>query len=220
MNCSTALSKTGSQLRTHAFNICLFACLALHGPSSEVKGNECLAESIQTQSQQIRCLADSIKDDLKCSLKGEKGYGRVVAVNARIRMKSAAICRRIERNCDYRGLCRDVAKINEFACELQTHFNESLAFATQCHQCPPTACQLKLAREIESLIAYTRGLDAILTGDAFVALPRVSDTIFPADPNFQFAPPVEPAQSSQIPVLQGPTKVLRPESTPQSVLNR
>jgi hypothetical protein len=199
------------------------ACLVVFFSWSSLSAHETCSQCIQTTSKQIRCIADEIKCDVKSSLKGEKGYVKIVATNARIRVKAAAICRRIERNCDYRGLCRDVNKLNELACDLKLNFDQSIAYLNQCKQCPVTGCHCQVANEINTLIELARGLDAILTGESFSHVPG-SNVIFeyPAFPNADPAVAPSPVLEPPMTVAPGPpqTQVRKPSTGTQSVLDR
>ncbi len=218
MNCWNPVSRCCSAILK-----LVAVCFLVFFSSQLLSANETCSRCIQTTSKQIRCIADDIKCDVKSSLKGEKGYVKIVATNARIRVKAAAICRRIERNCDYRGLCRDVKKLNELACDLKQNFDQSIAYLNQCKQCPVTGCHCQVAKEIDTLIELARGLDAILTGETFAQSPATNVIFdYPAYPSADPAVAPLPVLEPPLTVAPGPpqTQVRKPSTGPQSVLDR
>ena len=211
-------------------NCCFFLltlvtlCVIGFSTSNSLSANETCMPCIQSTSKQIRCLADDIKCDVKSSLKGEKGYVKIIATNARIRVKAAAICRRIERNCDYRGLCRDVEKLNELACNLKLEFNEAITYLNQCKNCPTTDCHCKVGNEINSLVELARGLKAIVTGEAFVSSFSTPAVNLPPQPvPADLRPVIAPTPTLRPPLLNAPNSApnpVRQPVAPQSILNR
>lgn len=80
--------------------------------------------------EELRCATIDMKDEIKTHFRGTRGYGRMLATNALLRVKAAAIQRRLNRNLCYRRLEKDVARLNELACELQERFDEILECST------------------------------------------------------------------------------------------
>lgn len=80
--------------------------------------------------EDIRCASFDLKDEIKDHLRGTRGYVKMLATNAALRTKAAAIKRRVNRNSCYRRLEADVARLNELACELQERFDDILECST------------------------------------------------------------------------------------------
>jgi hypothetical protein len=80
--------------------------------------------------EDIKCASADMKDEIKAHFRGAKGYGRMLGTNALIKAKASAIHRRVNRDRCYRQLEKDVARLNELACELQERFEEVLNCST------------------------------------------------------------------------------------------
>ncbi len=85
---------------------------------------------ISQHVEDIRCASLDMKDEIKTHFRGTRGYVKMLATNAVLRTKAAAIQRRVRRNSCYRRLEADVSRLNELACELQERFDEILECST------------------------------------------------------------------------------------------
>ena len=191
----------------------------------------CSVDSVasQPESEQAICqcidelchATSDMKGEIKSQLRGTKGYGRMLATNAMLRTKTAAIQRRLNRDLCYRRLERDVARLNELACELQEQFDELLACATAKRPvCADIDCFVAKLHRIRSLASCVR-IEACCNLGTPVPAPYVvpmttpaSDPSFPVIEPIQDAPIFEPAMpSSSIPSvleIEGPT-IVSPE---------
>ena len=107
--------------------------------------------------EELRCASIDMKDEIKSQLRGTRGYGRMLATNALLRTKAAAIHRRLNRDLCYRRLERDVARLNELACELQAQFDDILACATPRRPvCADVGCIQAKIDNIRSLASCVR----------------------------------------------------------------
>lgn len=79
---------------------------------------------------ELETASDALKGELKCHMRRVKGYGFMLGNNAQVRTRAAAIQRRFQRDPNYRGLDRDVAKIQKAASQLTDRLQAILSCPT------------------------------------------------------------------------------------------
>ena len=72
-------------------------------------------ERTLTVACELEDASEVMRDELKIHFRGVRGYGVMLATAAQIKGRSAAIGRRFDRNPYYRGLDRDVARVEDLA---------------------------------------------------------------------------------------------------------
>lgn len=75
----------------------------------------------------VECASKDMKGEIKTHFRGVKGYGKMLCANTKVRVKAAAIQRRIKRDNCYKCLEKDVNKLDRLVCELQEEFEAALA---------------------------------------------------------------------------------------------
>lgn len=139
--------------------------------------------------EDLRCATIDMKDEIKTHFRGTRGYGRMLATNALLRVKAAAIQRRLNRDLCYRRLERDVARLNELACELQERFDEILA----CSSYNRPVCGD--VGHVQAKIDNIRGLASCVQIEACRSLGLAAPEQF-------FAPALAPTMAPGAPVIE------------------
>jgi hypothetical protein len=168
---------------------------------------------VYAQAIELNCAADDFRDEIKTHFRGTKCYGKMLSTAARIRSRSAAVKRRTGRNSCYRGMNRDVCKLEKLVCELNKLYettmqnnlrgvNRKCVAGETVHVAEKLAALTELA---DCMKAASKGLVGVATTQTIHTLSPVSPPqpvptlIFPEyDPNFDIAPPVTPPTQNQI----------------------
>lgn len=99
---------------------------------SNVIANDASALMIKQNAEAIRCVGFEMRDEIKTHFRHSKGYAKMLVVDAQIRVRSAAVSRRISRNPCYGGFDRDVQKLNDLTCELGLLCEQAVIRASRC----------------------------------------------------------------------------------------
>ena len=86
----------------------------LHG------AEDLLTVELRDTAMQMERSADLLKNEIKANFKGTRKYGKLLSVVAKIKSRSAAWVRRVDRDSDYQLRTRDIEKIKKLAYELRT----------------------------------------------------------------------------------------------------
>ncbi|MFK7767164.1 MAG: hypothetical protein AB8B55_08070 [Mariniblastus sp.] len=132
------------------------------------------ARVLLEHAAELNCASDEMRDEIKTHFRKARYYGKMVGTNAQIRGRSAAVVRRLKRDPNYRGLCRDVKKLHELTCELESLYKEAILRARQgkdrpifedtCH----VAAQVRAMHEMaDCMLAISKG-EFVLVGEIFV----------------------------------------------------
>ena len=101
----------------------MLACAMFAMPSNADASQSTL---ILQHANELNCAGDEMRDEIKTHFRKARYYGKMLATSAQIRGRSAAVVRRVKRNPEYRGLCRDVAKLEKLTCELNSLYRETI----------------------------------------------------------------------------------------------
>lgn len=110
------------RMKTFAVMVCATLAMATNANADVNRQAALLIE----QAEALNCAADKLKDEIKAHFRSSRNYGKMISTTARIRSRSAAVARRVKRKSHYRSLCRDVEKLNELTCELNTLYREAI----------------------------------------------------------------------------------------------
>lgn len=148
----TTMKKTTINVSRRSFS--MLVALGLVGlASSPTSAHEISPELLHQHVKQINCIADDLADEIKCHFKGKRGYGKLLGLNFAVRGKSAQICRRLSRKCDYRLLCRDIRKLGDLICSVQRAYDDAMERITRCG-CPASGCVHCVGEKIALMQSY------------------------------------------------------------------
>jgi len=178
-----------------------FACLLNAGTASAHQPD---SQVVYDQAIELRCAADDMRDEIKTHFRGTKCYRKMLGTALQIETRSAAISRRTKRNACYRGMDRDVAKVNELVCELTELYESTMRLNSAGIGRRCVVGETVHVVEKLSIMADLAGCMR-LAADGLVALPvfatysTAKPTLVPQtliiseyDPNIDIAPGVTP----------------------------
>jgi hypothetical protein len=201
-------------------------------PNTQIVTN---SQIIYGHSLEMRCAAEDMRDEIKTHFKGTNCYRKMLGTNTLIKLRSAAISRRVKRNPCYAGMERDLARLNELLCE----FGQLYETAIQLNAIGNSRCCIQgdashVANQLFFMADLANGMTAASQGLILISAPTNFSPGQPAniipdfDPNLQPAPGVTPATQNRLrlnyepatstqpvtPLLEGPQPTIR------SVLDR
>lgn len=224
--------KVSSHLPIRIFNfIAAFAvCCAAALNGTTAVASDSLVNVVRSQAIELTCAAEDMRDEIKTHFRGTRCYGKLLAINARIKSRSAAIERRIDRNPCYRGMERDIAKLNELACELSEAYEVAMTKSNAGIGRPVTGSTCHVVDKLVGIISLADSVRAASVGlNAFAGAspePGLSQIIHVSEfnPNIDVAPGVPPGSDENrlrpnqdrsaslkvtTPTLEGPKPVFR-----------
>ena len=196
--------------RTH-FGCLAFAIFAALVCASTKLDAQVQPDIIRRHAYDLQCVAVDLKDEIKAHFKGTPRYGKLLGTNAQIKSRAATIERRIKRDPYYRSLKRDLEKLDELTCRLNTVFDEALDKHAHGVGRPIKGNPIHVADRIVNMIEISRWMTAVYKGQVIVdyepALPPVREfgpapqraipsrsefrsEFEPYDPNYDVAPGV------------------------------
>lgn len=199
----------------------LLAGMVIQFGLSPAFGSESKEAIISSQSSELHELAIDMRDEIKTHFRGTRYYGKLLAVNARIKARSAAVNRRYLRDQDYRGLKRDVERLNEWAYELSDVYRLAFAHANTDarrpvagdtrHVVDKMANMIVMTESLNSSMLHLRSPDPLPTGVTieFNSIPEF-------DPNQDVAPDVPPVDQPSRFDVEGSPAELELESPEQT----
>jgi hypothetical protein len=139
--------------RALCFGSTIFALAIL---THTANGQHVAPNLIRQHTESLKCAADVMKDEIKAHLRGVRGYGKMIGANAVVKSRASSINRRIKRDPCYRGLDRDIEKLNDAICKLSREYAEIL-------KCRPdlAACTCHIASQLDKM---NRLVDCINSG--------------------------------------------------------
>lgn len=202
------------------------------GPNSQIVTN---SQIIYDHSVEMRCAAEDMRDEIKTHFKGTNCYRKMLGTNTLIKLRSAAISRRVKRNPCYAGMDRDLARLNELLCEFGQLYETAIHLnAVGNSRCCIQGDASHVTNQLFFMADLANCMTAASQGLIFTAAPANFSPVQPAiivpefDPNLQPAPGVTPATQNRLrlnyepatstqpvtPLLEGP------QPTTRSVLDR
>ena len=178
-------------------------------------------DAICVQAAEIVCLSADMKDQIKCHFRGVKGYGRLLAANAVVKAKAAAIKRRVNRNACYKRLAKDADCLENQVCKLESLYGEVLA----CSSCQrpihgEPCCAAALLAEMRRLSQCVKAEACVRLGLAppVVVVPATTYELAPVSEPLEFQPIQEPVPYNDTPYNVPRIESNYPPATPPSVL--
>ena len=214
-------------LRLAPLVVCLFFAL----PFAVTSATEpYLIDEIRCQTNVIHSAAEDMHDEIKTHFRGTRGYGKLIGVNAQIKSRSAAILRRIDRNQCYRGMERDIAKLNQLSSELSDVYNDAMVKSNVGIGRMVVGSTDHVVDKMVGMIVLADSLKAASLGQGVVAEPAINlgqpqfAGVSEFDPNIELAPAVSaptveqrlrpgyeapPSLETQTLTIEGPKPVFR-----------
>ena len=125
---------------------------------------------VQLKAEALHCAAEDMRDEIKTHFPRSRVYRNMLATNARIKIRSAAVARRVKRDPCYGGLERDLRKLDEWVHELHCLFDEAIERNIQCLDKPIVGDIGHVADKIGGMIDLTHCIMAAANGQVEVIL--------------------------------------------------
>lgn len=133
---------------------------------------------IRAQSSDLNCAAEDMQEEIKVHFRGTRCYRKLLGINSQIQTRSAAVLRRIDRNPCYRGMDRDIAKLNELACELNEAYKTAMAKSGEGVGRPVVGGTEHVVDKLTGMLVLADGLKATSLSILSTSNP-VPDLIYP-----------------------------------------
>ncbi len=160
--------------------------------SANEQANTHQKQVVALQAASLEQMSDQLRDEIKNHLKSSKNYRELLNATNRIRVRSASVVRKINRNSEYRGLQRDLDQVQEQMVELDAIGKELQAKSIRKIGSEiPGHTISKLGLNIQAMLSVA---DRMARGEVIVA-PVVEPIVgaVPAyDPVFDVAPSFDP----------------------------
>lgn len=116
---------------------------------------------LRQTAKQMERSAELLKDEIKANFKGTRRYGKLLSVVAKIKSRSAAWIRKVDRDSGYRIKQRDIEKIKNLAYELGTEYDSAIEHSQLGKGRPIAGSTVLAADQISILISLTEGLQLV-----------------------------------------------------------
>ena len=185
-------------------------CIFAVNPTSAHEPNGAL---VYGHANELKCAAVDMRYEIKTHFRGTKCYRKMLGAASQIETRSAAVTRRTRRNACYRGMGRDVSKLNELVCELNKLYETTMRLNLRganrkcvAGETVHVAEKLALMRELaDCMNAASLGhvtsyiSQPVQVFSPVSPTPNVPTLIFPEyDPNFDVAPAVTPPTENEL----------------------
>lgn len=157
----------------------------LHG------AEDLLTVELRDTAMQMERSADLLKNEIKANFKGTRKYGKLLSVVAKIKSRSAAWVRRVDRDSDYQMRTRDIEKIKKLAYELSTEYDSAIEYSNVGKGGPILGSTVLAAEQISILISLTERIQ--LVSYMPVVLESRMETEQTVTPKLILVPPYDPA---------------------------
>ncbi|MGY8748067.1 MAG: hypothetical protein ACKVHR_08425 [Pirellulales bacterium] len=157
----------------------------LHG------AEDLLAVELRDTAVQMDRSADLLKNEIKANFKGTRKYGKLLSVVAKIKSRSAAWVRRVDRDSDYQMRTRDIEKIKKLAYELSTEYDSAIEYSNVGKGGPILGPTVLTAEQISVLISLTERIQFVSYKP--VVLESRMEAEQTVTPKLILVPPYDPA---------------------------
>jgi hypothetical protein len=181
----------------------LAVCVTVLSMVAKTTATEPLINVIRCQASDLNCAAEDMRDEIKTHFRGTRCYRRLLGTNAQIKTRSAAVLRRIDRDPCYRGMKRDIAKLNELTCKLSEVYKTAIFKSNEGLGRPVVGGTDHVVDKLVGMIAIADRLNAasLVLSSAAEPAPGLSDSqvihVSEFDPNIDVAPGVPPVRIEQ-----------------------